>query len=491
MPKAPIWSAQTCLRFKTETRLRFSFVAVLLLAAASLCASAATKPNIIFILADDLGYGEVGCFGQKVIQTPNLDRMAREGMRFTQFYAGSTVCAPSRAVLMTGKHTGHVSVRGNGGVARQVLATGEKTVAEALKGVGYTTGLIGKWGLGDFEPGGEAGLPTRRGFDYFFGYANQTHAHNYYPDVLFRNEVRVPLRNGVKPAPNARFKTFISGGATNRVDYSHDLFAREALDWVRAQKSNPFFLYLALTIPHANNEGMRLFGDGAEVPDYGIYADKPWPNQNKGHAAMITRMDRDIGRLLDLLKELGIEKNTLLIFSSDNGPHKESRHDPEKFAPSGPLTGFKRSMNEGGIRVPTIAWWPGTVKAGKKSDHIAYFGDFFATVCDLTGAELPKGLDSISFAPTLTGKGRQKKHEYLYWEFYEQGSRQAVRFGNWKAIREPMLTGDVKLFNLAKDLREENDVAANNPKLAARAVKYMEDAHVNDPRWQVRGNDDD
>jgi uncharacterized sulfatase len=469
-------------------RNRAGLIALLFWVAASLVTAAATKPNIIFILADDLGYGEVGCFGQKVIQTPNLDRVAREGMRFTHFYAGSTVCAPSRAVLMTGKHTGRVSVRGNGGVAKQVLSQSEKTVAEALKGVGYSTGLIGKWGLGDFEPGGEAGLPTRRGFDYFFGYANQTHAHNYYPDVLFRNEQRVPLKNGVKAAPNARnFKTFISGGATNRVEYSHDLFANEALDWVRAQREKPFFLYLALTLPHANNEGARLFGDGAEVPEYGVYADKDWPNPDKGHAAMITRMDRDVGRLLDLLKELGIQKNTLVIFSSDNGPHKESGSNPQRFQSSGPFSGLKRSLTDGGIRVPTIAWWPGTVKAGKTSEHVAYGGDFFATVCDLTGAELPQGLDSISFASTLKGKGRQKKHEYLYWEFYEQGSRQAVRFGDWKAIREPMFTGEVKLFNLKDDVREEKNLADANPKVLARAIKYLEQAHVRDERWQVRG----
>src|SRR5262245_6301745 len=238
-------------------RKRFAVFAVLLWAAVSVCAAAASKPakpNIIFILADDLGYGELGCFGQKVIQTPNLDRMAREGMRFTQFYAGSTVCAPSRCVLMTGKHTGHASVRGNAGGAKQALFHGETTVAEALKGVGYSTALIGKWGLGDFEEGGEHALPTREGFDYFFGYANQNHAHNYYPDVLFRNEERVPLKNGVKPAENAKsFKTFISGAATNKVEYSEDLLAKEALGWVRGQKEGkPFFLYLALTLPHAN-----------------------------------------------------------------------------------------------------------------------------------------------------------------------------------------------------------------------------------------------
>ena len=447
-----------------------------------------SKPNIIFILADDLGYGELGCFGQKIIQTPHLDRMAREGMRFTQFYAGNTVCAPSRCVLMTGKHTGHCSVRGNAGGAKQALLPGERTVANVFKDAGYATALIGKWGLGDFEEGGQHALPTREGFDYFFGYANQNHAHNYYPDVLFRNEERVPLKNVVKAAKNAgSFKTFISGAATNRVEYSHDLFAKEALDWLRAQKKEkPFFLFLSFTIPHANNEAKQLFGDGAEVPDYGIYANKDWPNPDKGHAAMITRMDRDVGRVLDLLKELGIEKNTLVIFSSDNGPHNESGRDPKFFNSSGPFTGLKRSMHEGGIRVPTIAWWPGVVKAGKTSEYVAYFGDFYSTVCDLIGKKTPAGLDSISLAPTLTGKGRQKKHDYLYWEFYEQGSRQAVRFGNYKAIREPMLSGKVQLFNLAKDLKEENDLAKENPKLVKKATALMDEAHVNDPRWQVK-----
>jgi len=470
-------------------RRNVRLLAFLIWAAVSLCASAAqpSKPNIIFILADDLGYGELGCFGQKIIQTSNLDRMAREGMRFTQFYAGSTVCAPSRCVLMTGKHTGHCSVRGNAGGAKQALLPGEKTVAEVLKGAGYSTALIGKWGLGDFEPGGEHALPTREGFDYFFGYANQNHAHNYYPDVLFRNEERVPLKNGVMPAKNAgSFKTFISGAATNRVDYSHDLLAQEALDWLRAQKKEkPFFLFLAFTIPHANNEGKNLFGDGAEVPDYGIYADNDWPNPNKGHAAMITRMDRDVGRVLDLLKQLDVDKNTLVIFSSDNGPHNESGRDAKFFSSSGPFTGLKRSMHEGGIRVPTIAWWPGTVKASKTS-HLAYFGDFYATVCDLIGQETPAGLDSISFAPTLTSKGRQKKHDYLYWEFYEQGSRQAVRFGNYKAIREPMLTGKVQLFDLSKDLREENDLSSEKPKLVKKAASLLDAAHVYDPQWEIK-----
>ncbi|HAV63451.1 MAG TPA: N-acetylgalactosamine-6-sulfatase, partial [Verrucomicrobiales bacterium] len=430
---------------------------------------------------------DLGCFGQKLIQTPRLDQMAAEGMKFTQFYAGSTVCAPSRSVLMTGKHTGRCSVRGNAGGSKQALLPGETTVAELLKGAGYSTALIGKWGIGDFEPGGEHALPTREGFDYFFGYANQHHAHNYYPDVLFRNETRVPLRNVVEPSANASsFKTFTSGAASRRIDYSHDLFADEALQWVKDQKAGPFFLYLALTIPHANNEGTRMTGDGAEVPDHGIYADKDWPKQDKGQAAMITRMDKDVGRLLDLLKELGIAENTLVIFSSDNGPHNEAGHNPKRFNPSGPLTGMKRTLTEGGIRVPTIMWWPGTVKAGVTSDHVGYFGDLMATAADLAGIGAPADLDSISFAPTLTGKGTQKQHDYLYWEFYEQGSRQAVRFGDWKAIREPMFTGKMKLYNLADDLAERHDLAAAKPELVKKAVKLMDEAHVPDERWQVR-----
>jgi len=451
-----------------------------------LCGNAPKRPNIIFILADDLGYGEVGCFGQKLIQTPNLDRMAAQGMKFTQFYAGTTVCAPSRCVLMTGRHTGHCSVRGNAGGSKQALLPSETTIAAMLQGTGYSTALIGKWGLGDFEEGGQHALPTRKGFDYFFGYANQNHAHNYFPDVLFRNEERVPLQNGVKPVPNAStFKTFTSGAATNRVQYSHDLLAAEALAWVRAQRDKPFFLYLALTIPHGNNEGTRMFGDGAESPDYGIYAKKDWPKQDKGQAAMITRMDGDIGRFIDLLEEMGIAKNTLVIFSSANGPHNESGHNPKRFNPSGRLTGMKRSLYEGGIRVPTIAWWPGVVKAGSTNEQVGYFGDFFATACDLAGLKTPPGLDSISFLPTLRGKGRQKEHKYLYWEFYEQGGRQAVRFGDWKAIREPMLTGEVKLFNLATDLAEQHDLAEKERAIARRAIRYMDEAHVNDERWRV------
>lgn len=450
------------------------------------CCSAAEKPNIIFIMADDLGYGDLGCYGQQVIQTPRLDQMAREGMQFTQFYAGCTVCAPSRSVLMTGQHTGHTYVRGNAGAsntALQSLREQDVTVAEVLKSVGYHNGLIGKWGLGEVEL---PGFPLQKGFDSFFGYLNQGHAHNYYPEFLYRNDQQVPLRNEVQSPPGAKENSLV-GHATKRVDYSHDLFANEALDFVREQSAGPFFLYLALTIPHANNEAARMVGNGAEVPTYGIYANRDWPDQDKGQAAMITRMDADVGRLLDLLKQLSIDQNTIVFFTSDNGPHDESRHDLNRFSPSGPLTGIKRSLTEGGIRIPLIARWPQHIRPASVSDHIGYFADVMPTLMELSGAETEAPIDGISFLPTLTGSGEQQQHKYLYWEFYEQGSRQAVRFGDWKAIRQPMFTGQVSLFNLADDIAESNDLAEQHPDLVAKAASYMEQAHTPNPNWAPRG----
>jgi len=441
------------------------------------------KPNLIFIIADDLGYGDLGCYGQKLIQTPNIDRMAAEGMKFTQFYAGSPVCAPSRSVLMTGKHTGHTSVRGNAGHAEahiQSLRKEDRTIAHIFRDAGYVTAQFGKWGLGEI---GSTGHPNIMGFDYFFGYLNQSHAHNYFPSFLIRNSERVPLRN----VPEREDKERGDGWARVKVDYSHDVIVEESFRWLERNRDRPFFLYLPVTIPHANNEAARGTGDGQETPDYGIYNDKPWRNPDKGQAAMITRLDRDVGRILAKLKEYGIDRNTLVIFTSDNGPHQEGGNDPELFDANGPLRGLKRALYDGGIRVPFIVRWPGRVKAGSVSDHIGYFGDVFATVCELTDQPVPKGLDSISFLPTLLGKSRdQKQHEYLYWEFYEQGGRQAVRFGNWKAIRQPIFTGKVELYDLSKDLGETTDVADAHPDIVAKAVAMMEKAHVPDPAWKVR-----
>lgn len=450
---------------------------LLLLAACAVPSSGAwadeapQRPNIIFILADDLGYGDLGCYGQKHIQTPHLDRLAAEGVRFTQFYAGSTVCAPSRCVLMTGLHLGHCFIRGNG---KDNLRPDDVTVARLLKRAGYATGLVGKWGLGHE---GSTGVPTRQGFDYFFGYLDQHHAHNYYPSFLVRNEQRVQLRNVV---PNEG--QYGQGVASEKVQYSHDLLVEDALAFVDRHKDGPFFLYLALTIPHANNEAGNR---GMEVPDYGPYADRNWPEPQKGLAAMITRMDRDIGRLLQRLKEHGIDENTVVFFSSDNGPHREGGNNPDFFDSNGPLRGTKRDLYEGGIRVPMIVRWPARAPRGATSDHVGYFGDLMATAAELAGVEPPPGLDSISFVPAIVGQpDRQAQHKYLYWEFYERGSAQAVRMGHWKAVRQPMLTGDLQLYDLRDDVGEQRNVAAQHPDVVARLRSAMEEAHVPSPRWQ-------
>ena len=428
-------------------------------------------PNLIFIMADDLGWGDLGCFGQEQVKTPRLDQMAKEGMRLTDFYSGSTVCAPSRCVLMTGLHTGHCLIRGNG---RDPLRPEDFTVAELFQDNGYQTGLVGKWGLGEE---GSTGIPTRQGFDSFFGYLNQRHAHNYYPTFLYRDEERIALPNVV---PNE--DKLGAGRASEMVVYSHDLFTEEALEFVEANRERPFFLYLALTIPHANNEARKL---GMEVPDLGAYADEDWPEPQKGHAAMVTRMDRDVGSLLDRLGELGIDEQTLVIFTSDNGPHAEGGYKPRPRNSSGPFRGIKRALYEGGIRVPTIARWPGRIRPGTTSAHIAYQGDLMATAADLVGVEAPEGVDSISFLPTLVGDGEQRQHEALYWEFYEYGSAQAVRAGRWKAVRKPMLTGSVELYDLTEDPGEKSNVAAEHPEVVEQMLALMERNHAPSKRWKV------
>jgi arylsulfatase A-like enzyme len=446
-----------------------------------------TKPNIIFIMADDLGYGDLGCYGQKLIQTPNLDRMASEGAKFRQFYAGCTVCAPSRSVLMTGQHMGHTHIRGNAGgvVERQTLRPEDLTVAELLKSAGYKTGLYGKWGLGDDTPG-NTGLPNDQGFDEFYGYLNQRHAHNYYPSFLWRDKIREPLRNVVTVTSKSGFP---GGYATKRIDYSHDLIATEAMSFIKRSKGHPFFLYLSLTIPHANNEGTRGTGDGQEVPDYGPYTRlKGWSNQDKGQAAMITRMDSDIGRMFDLLRELGLDDDTVVMFTSDNGPHNEGGHNPERFKPGGPLRGMKRDLYEGGIRVPMIVRWPGKVIPGQTSDHVGYFGDLMATAAEIAGIESPQNIDSISFLPAITDRiDQQRQHDYLYWEFYERGGKQAVLKGKWKAVRMPMLTGRTELYDLNSDLGEANDVAAKHPDIVKQLESAMTAAHTPHPKWKPAG----
>jgi arylsulfatase A-like enzyme/glucose/arabinose dehydrogenase len=447
-------------------------------------ATAADRPpNIVLVLADDLGYGDLGCYGQKLIETPRLDRLAAEGIRFTQFYAGSTVCAPSRCVLMTGLHTGHGRVRGNGAEQISSLTHCDVTIATMLKQAGYATALCGKWGLGADLPGNE-GLPNDQGFDYFFGYLSQVHAHNYYPDFLWRNKKQVPLQNVLRKRPRS-----LRSDSTKKLEYSPDLVRDEAIKFVKQHRDQPFFLYWATTIPHADNEAKAATGDGQEVPDYGIYADRPWPSPDRGQAAMITRLDSDVGRLLDTLRELGIEKNTLVLFTSDNGPHHEGGQNTERFDANGPLRGMKRDLYEGGIRVPLIARWPGTVPAGAVSDHIGYFGDAFATLADLAQQSAPKDLDSISMLPTFRGQqDKQQEHDYLYWEFYEQETKQAMRWQNWKAVRMPMITGSTELYDLAADGGETKNVASVHAEIAHRLEKLMDEAHVPDPHWMPKKN---
>ena len=457
------------LRFFVVSSLFIAVVCVLTICQA---ANAAKKPNVIFILSDDLGYGDLGSFGQKRIQTPVLDKMAAEGMKMTNFYAGSTVCAPSRCVVMTGYHTGHCFIRGNG---KDNLRPSDVTVGEVMKAAGYQTALIGKWGLGHE---GSSGVPTKQGFDYFFGYLDLHHAHNYYPSFLVRDEKRVPLKNVV---PNEG--QYGQGKASVKKEYSHDLLANEALKFIDRAKDNPFFLYLALTIPHANNEAGK---EGMEVPDYGIYADKDWPEPQKGHAAMISRMDTDIGRIMDRLKQYGIDDNTLILFSSDNGPHREGGNDPDFQNSNGDLKEIKRSLHEGGIRVPTIARWPGQISAGTSTDHAGGFWDIMATFADVAGSEeeVPEDTDGISFMPSLLGDNNdQHQHDFLYWAFYERGGTQALRKGKWKAIEQPSHT-PVRLYDLSQDLGEETDLAAKHPGLVKEFSVLMQNAYKANDKWK-------
>lgn len=437
------------------------------------------RPNLIFVMADDLGYGDLGAYGQERIQTPHLDRMAKEGVRFTQCYAGSTVCAPSRCVLMTGLHTGRCRVRGN---LRVPLEPEDLTVAEVLRAAGYRTGLVGKWGLG--EPG-STGVPNRKGFDYFYGYLNQRRAHNYYPDYLWRNEERVPLRNTVRDD--------IPEVAIEREEYSHDLIMDEALAFIERERHQPFHLYLAVTLPHANNERGGLGGDehGMEIPSLDPYADAPWPEPQRAHAAMITRLDRDMGRLFAQLERLGLDEDTIVFFTSDNGPHREGGADPDFFRSSGPLRGIKRDLYEGGIRVPMIVRGPTRVPAGVASDHVWGFQDWLPTAARLVGAAVPEGLDGLPMADAFLA-GRDDRvppaHEQgLYWEFHEGGFKQAMRLGDWKAVREG-LDGPVELYDLARDLGETVDLAATHPDVAEDLGARMVAARTESEHWPVAGD---
>jgi arylsulfatase A-like enzyme len=418
-------------------------------------------PNIIFILADDLGYGDLGCYGQKKIKTPNIDRLAEEGMRFTQCYAGSTVCAPSRCCLMTGLHTGHARIRGN---ARVPLEAADLTVAEILKPAGYRTAAIGKWGLGNE---GTAGIPNKHGFEEWFGYLDQTDAHNYYPEFLWRNERQ----------------WHVPGNANGQKgDYSHDWFTRTSTNFIRINQLHPFFLYLAYTLPHANNE---LKDRGMEVPSDAPYSKEAWPQQEKNKAAMITRLDTDVGKVLNKLKELRLDQDTIVFFSSDNGPHKEGGVDPKFFESSGSLRGIKRDLYEGGIRVPMIVRWPGRIKAGSTNDQVWAFWDFLPTAAELAGVKPPKGIDGISVVPALLSLKQTNQHEYLYWEFHERGFQQASRMGDWKALK--LATNKpVELYNLKTDPGEKDNMADKHPDVVAKIEEYFKTARTDSKDWPIK-----
>lgn len=429
---------------------------------------AGARPNIIFIMADDLGYADLGCYGQKRIHTPNIDRLAAEGTRFTQCYAGAPQCAPSRCVLMTGMHTGHATVRANHGANaprhdgeenRIPLRAVDVTVASVLKNAGYATGITGKWGLG--EPG-STGLPNDHGFDEWFGYLNQNHAADYYTDYLWRNKERKPIEGNLHG---------------QRTVYSADLFSEFSLDFIRKNQSNPFFLYAATTIPHKN----------FEVPDLGPYADESWPDEAKSFAAMVTRMDTHVGRIMDLLKELDLERNTIVFFTSDNGSAKGWEGI---FDSCGPLRDRKFSLYEGGIRCPMIVRWPGRVPAGAVSEVVWHFADFLPTAAGLSGASVPSSVDGIDITAALLGLSKDSPDRFLYWELPEGDSkplRQAVRWKEWKAVRHGPEAA-LELYHLPNDPGEARNVSADHPAVVVEIQDFLGAARNPSPYWPAKGD---
>jgi len=429
------------------------------------------RPNLIFILSDDLAQGDVGCYGQELIQTPSLDRMAREGTRYTQAYCGTTVCAPSRTSLITGLHMGHSPIRANREIqpeGQMPLPEGTFTVAKLLKPAGYATAVVGKWGMGMFDT---TGSPLKNGFDHFFGYNCQRHAHSYFPTYLYDDDRRIDL-----PGNDGSTRVEARGPI-----YAQDLIAADALRWIHTHKDEPFFLFYAITLPHG----------AFQINDQGIYKDKPWTDQQKNYAAMVTRLDADMGNLLDLLVELGIDKNTLVMFSGDNGSSFDPASEIGRLfdqTMGGKLRGFKRSMYEGGLRQAAFAWWPGTVSAGRVSDEPWAFWDYLPTVAELTGAKLSSGFtpDGRSLVSFLKG-GPAPQRDYFYWELHEQstGSIQAVRWGNWKAVKNGP-SQPIEIYDLQADVGETKNLAADDPDLVAQAEQLMKSARTEDPNWPMR-----
>lgn len=438
------------------------------------------KPNIIFIIADDLGYGDIEPYGQELIKTPHLVKFAKEGMRFTQFYSGTSVCAPSRSSLMTGMHTGHTFIRGNKEIqpeGQYPISASTYTIAEALKKAGYATGLFGKWGLGPMETEGD---PLKHGIDRFYGYNCQRQSHRYYPTHLWDNEKKVMLEGN----------TDLKKATT----YAPGLIQEQALQFISDNRERPFLLFLTYTLPHAellmpdNNIYQYYKGRFPEKEykgnDYGEgatdagYTSQPFPRAT--FAAMVTRLDIYVGQVMQKLKDLGLDENTIVFFTSDNGPHTEGGADPEFFNSAGGLRGVKRDLYEGGIRIPFLVRWPGKIKAGVDNNHIGAFWDIFPTFTQIAKTETPNNLDGISILPALRSS-KQKQHEYLYWEFHEGGGRQAVRSGNWKAVRLNVFDKNkttVELYNLNKDPHEKQNIASLYAEIVKRMIMLMDEAHT-------------
>ena len=467
-----------------------------------------SKPNIIYILADDLGYGELGIYGQTKIQTPNIDALAKSGMMFTQHYSGAPVCAPARYMLMTGKHPGNAHIRGNDEWAsrgevwnynksvydpnlegQRPIPNGTVTVGNVLQNAGYKTGIVGKWGLG--APLTD-GIPTKKGFDFFFGYNCQRQAHQLYPMHLWKNTEKVWTKNdlvaprqklpeGADPMDPASYDMF-----NKQPDYAPALMQTEVINFIEENKDEPFFMYYATPIPHLPIQVPQEYTDrylelwGEEEPYVGDRGYFPHRSPKAAYAGMITYLDDQVGEIVAKLKELDLYDNTLIIFTSDNGPTYTGGVDAAYFESAAPFqtkSGRTKGYTyEGGIRVPMIAAWPGQIEAGSKTDHISVFWDVMATVGELTNSQVPEDTDGVSFLPTLTGKGQQADREYLYWEFPEYQGQQAIRMGDWKAIRKNIKKGNMilELYDLSKDSAEQNDISADHPDI----IKKMEDIMV-------------
>ncbi|WP_346238806.1 arylsulfatase [Niabella insulamsoli] len=450
---------------------------LLLLSYAASVAQQKQPPNIIFILADDLGVGDLGVYGQQKIATPHLDQLAKEGMMMSQFYTGSPVCAPSRATLMTGLHTGHAPIRGNKATPPEgqwPLPQNSLTIAEVLKDAGYATGDFGKWGMGFV---GTTGDPNKQGFDAFYGYNCQSLAHNYFPDYLWQNDKKIKLQNT----------------SQQQNDYAADLIQNQAQQFIKDHSRKPFFLFLSYTLPHAalqlpENDSLftyyrKLFNEKPVPvpPNWTGKGYQPQAYPHAAYAAMVGKLDAYVGQIKAEIEQLGLGSNTIILFASDNGPHAEGGNDPEFFNSSGGLKGIKRDLYEGGIRTPLIAWWPGRIRAGSQSAYVGAFWDLLPTFAELAGADQPTGVDGISFVPELLGKSPQKKHTYLYWEFHEQGGKQAVRLDNWKGVRLGVMENPdaaIELYNLVNDPSEQNNIAAAHPDIVKKIAAIMKDAHV-------------